>query len=232
VNCAVGGGSVLGVRDKDDGNHAEDANRFEREAASGWNSKAARSSIDGAIEDLSRRDGASDRCPRVLIDGHCNVLWHSSEAERILRPPMPLTIAGRKLHANGASGGQNWASFIENLERDGDRILLTGKEPGTWVLLRCWISRHEGQRLVYIKCITSWPFRDVSTSGLAADFGLTRTECIVLDEFARLRKPEQIAEKLKVSLSTVRSHLKQIHTKMAVNSNIQLLRIIRAYTDT
>jgi hypothetical protein len=29
----------------------------------------------------------------------------------------------------------------------------------------------------------------------------------------------------------VRSHLKQIHTKMAVNSGVQLLRITRAYTD-
>ena len=45
-------------------------------------------------------------------------------------------------------------------------------------------------------------------------------------------KPNQIAERLNISVSTVRSHLKQIHTKMSVNSSVHLLRITRAYTDS
>jgi len=67
---------------------------------------------------------------------------------------------------------------------------------------------------------------------MAKDFGLTKSECAVLDSFAHLKKPEQIAEQLNIAVSTVRSHLKQIHTKMSVNSSIQLLRITRAYTDS
>ena len=54
----------------------------------------------------------------------------------------------------------------------------------------------------------------------------------MLDEFARLARPSQIAERLNISLSTVRSHLKQIHTKMSVSSAVHLLRVTRAYTDT
>jgi len=211
---------------------AADAKAPGKVAASAGDSGARGDSLAGALDDFSRRVGVSDHSPRVLIDGNCNVLWMSPEAERMLRPPMPVTISDGKLHANGGFGGQSWASFVENLERDGERILLTGKDPGTWVLLRCWIGRHDGQRLLFVKCVTSWPFRDVSRSGLAADFGLTPTETLVLDEFARLHKPDEIARRLNVSLSTVRSHFKQIHTKMAVNSSIQLLRIIRAYTDS
>ena len=112
-----------------------------------------------------------------------------------------------------------------------ESLLLNGSEPGAWVLLRGWSQRLGEHRVVFLKCSPSWPLRDVASSGLVQDFGLTRSECAVLDEFARLAKPLQIAERLNISISTVRSHLKQIHTKMAVNSSVQLIGITRAYTD-
>jgi DNA-binding CsgD family transcriptional regulator len=184
-----------------------------------------------AVEHFSDRATTLDRSPRVMIDGHCNVVWQTSHAERLLQPPLPLWIKDGRMHASGGDGGRSWPAFVENLGEDGDRLLLTGKVPGAWVLVRGWAARFDGQRLLYLTCALSWPLRDAVSSGLAKDFGLTRSECAVLDEFARLAKPQEIAERLDVSLSTVRSHLKQIHTKMSVNSGVQLMRITRAYTD-
>jgi DNA-binding CsgD family transcriptional regulator len=183
-----------------------------------------------AVEQFSRRAQATDRTPRLLIDGDCNVLWLSPEAERLLQPPLPLWVKGGKVHGTGGAGGKTLQSFIDNIRED-ERLLLASKSAGTWVLVRGWADRIGDQRMIFLKCMTSWPFRDVASSGLAKDFGLTRSECAVLDEFARLAKPDQIAERLGISVSTVRSHLKQIHTKMAVNSNVRLLRITRSYTD-
>lgn len=188
--------------------------------------------VASALERFSRRIAAADRSPRVLVDPHCQVLWRSLGAEDLLQPPMPLWIKGGRVHAIANSGAKTWPSFIENVGEEGGRLLLTGKEAGTWILLRGWAARFEKRRLIFLKCAMSWPFRDVASSGLAEDFGLTRSECAVLDEFARLAKPNQIAERLNISVSTVRSHLKQIHTKMSVNSGVHLLRITRAYTDT
>lgn len=188
--------------------------------------------VASALEHFSRQIAAADRSPRVLVDPHCRVLWESPEAEGLLQPPMPLWIKGGRVHAIAGSGAKTWPSFIENVGEEGGRLLLTGKEAGTWILLRGWAARFEKRRLIFLKCAMSWPFRDVASSGLAEDFGLTRSECAVLDEFARLAKPNQIAERLNISVSTVRSHLKQIHTKMSVNSGVHLLRITRAYTDT
>jgi DNA-binding CsgD family transcriptional regulator len=187
--------------------------------------------VASAVEHFARRARAVDRSPRVLIDGHCNVLWQTADAWRLLQPPLPLWIAGGKVHAAGGSGNRTWPSFIENLGEEGERLLLTGAAACTWVLVRGWAARVDDHRLVFLKCALSWPLRDVATSGLARDFGLTKSECAVLDEFARLAKPNEIAERLDVSVSTVRSHLKQIHTKMSVNSSVQLMRITRAYTD-
>jgi DNA-binding CsgD family transcriptional regulator len=188
--------------------------------------------VAGAVEHFARRARAADRSPRLLIDGDRNVLWQSPDAERLLQPPLPLWLKGGRVHAGGGSGPKTWPAFIENTGEEGDRLLLTGKAASSWVLLRGWAERFDEHRLIFLKCAMSWPFRDVASSGLAKDFGLTRSECAVLDEFARLAKPDQIAERLNISVSTVRSHLKQIHTKMSVNSGVHLLRITRAYTDS
>lgn len=192
----------------------------------------AKDLVANAVEHFARRVRGADRSPQLLIDGECNVLWRSSDAERLLRPPMPLWLKGGRLHAAASAGARSWPSFVETVGEEGERLLLTGKGAGSWVLLRGWGERFGKRRLIFLKCAMSWPFRDVASSGLAKDFGLTRSECAVLDEFARLTKPNQIAERLSISISTVRSHLKQIHAKMAVNSNVHLLRITRAYTDT
>ena len=187
--------------------------------------------VPAALQQFALRAGAADRSPRLLIDGHCNVLWRSPDAERLLQPPMPLWIRSGRLHARQGSGAKAWPSFVESVGEEGERLLLSGPEPGAWILLRGWSQRIGEHRVVFLKCSPSWPLRDVASSGLAQDFGLTRSECAVLDEFARLVKPVQIAERLNISVSTVRSHLKQIHTKMAVNSSVHLIGITRAYTD-
>ena len=188
--------------------------------------------VGAAVEHFSRRARAADRSPRLLIDGQCQVLWQSPDAERLLQPPLPLWLKGGRVHATSGAGAKSWPDFVENIAEEGERLLLTGEAAGTWVLLRGWAERFGAHRLIFLKCALSWPFRDVASSGLAKDFGLTRSECAVLDEFARLTKPSEIAERLNISVSTVRSHLKQIHTKMSVNSGVHLLRITRAYTDT
>jgi len=188
--------------------------------------------VGEAVEHFSRRARAADRSPGVLIDSQCRVLWQSPDAERLLQAPLPLWLKGGRIHASNGAGAKSWPDFVENIGEEGERLLLTGEAAGTWVLLRGWARRFGEHRLIFLKCALAWPLRDVASSGLAKDFGLTKSECAVLDEFARLTKPNEIAERLHISVSTVRSHLKQIHTKMSVNSGVHLLRITRAYTDS
>ena len=158
-------------------------------------------------------------------------MWQSPEAAQLLAPPMPLIIKGNRLQSTVPGGSKRWSDFVDNLGEDGNRLFLTADRASTWVLAQGWAEIRGGERVIFLKFAMSWPFRDVASSGLAEEFGLTKSECAVLNEFARLRKPAQIAERLQISVSTVRSHLKQIHAKMAVNSGVQLLRITRAHCD-
>lgn len=180
------------------------------------------------IAEFLRRFAAEDRTPKLLIDSHCRVLWASHRAEDLLQPPLPLWIEDGIIRAKA---GSPWPAFVENLTELEDRLLLGGETPCSWVLVRGWAEWRNEQRLVFLRCTPSWPLRSVEESGMAADFGLTKAEAAVLDQFARLQKPHQIAEHLRISISTVRSHLKQIHVKLSVNSSVHLLRITRAYSD-
>ena len=69
----------------------------------------------------------------------------------------------------------------------------------------------------------------ISEIDLGAWDQLTNAEARVLKEFAELNSPKQIAADLGVSLSTVRSHLKQIHAKAAVTTSLQLLRLAHTF---
>ena len=183
------------------------------------------------VEHFLNRMAHADHSPKVLVDGDCNILWQSPEATQLLRPPMPLMIKGNRLQSNLPGSSRRWTDFIDNLGENGDRLFLTADGASTWVLAQGWAEERDRERVIFLKFAMSWPFRDVVSSGLAADFGLTRSEAAVLDQFASLKKPAQIAEQLQISVSTVRSHLKQIHAKMGVNSGVQLLRITRAHCD-
>jgi len=64
---------------------------------------------------------------------------------------------------------------------------------------------------------------------MAQAFGLTRAECRVVDALAMMEAPSQIAERLGVSVHTIRTHVRRIYAKLAVRSQMQFMRLTMAY---
>lgn len=169
-----------------------------------------------------------DHRPKLVVDHDQAVLWCCEDAARILDDPMPLYMRKSKLIV---SDDELRAEFIEFLHAVGPRMerkLIRGKAERHWAVVRAW-KPAGWDRAVCIVCSPSLPLRDVVESGLARELKLTRAETRVLKEFAELNSPKQIARKLDVSLSTVRSHLKTIHAKAAVSSSAQLLRLAHTF---
>jgi DNA-binding CsgD family transcriptional regulator len=67
---------------------------------------------------------------------------------------------------------------------------------------------------------------------LRAIFGLTRAEAAVAAEVGNGFSPQEIADKLHVSLPTVRTHLRHIFSRTQVRGQVELVRLLAALPQT
>jgi DNA-binding CsgD family transcriptional regulator len=186
---------------------------------------------DGAADydfdsEFEQRLGLIDARPRIVIDRDRQVLWRSDNAEKLLAPPVPLHLSGGQLTTDAVSTSSALADFIDGIGGDCDSMLLRGESRKHWAMLLAWSPRDRPEDVCLLLNL-SVPLRGVEDSGLARALKLTAAETRVLDRFARLNTPREIASKMGISLSTVRSHLKQIHSKAGVESAVQLTQLVR-----
>lgn len=172
--------------------------------------------------------GWVDARPRIAIDRERRVLWRSESAEWLLSPPVPLRLSDGWLTTDAVTTSNALADFVDGVGRECDSILLRGESRKHWAMILAWSPRDYPDHVCMLLNL-SVPHRGVDESGLAAALRLTATETRVLDQFARLNTPREIAERMEVSLSTVRSHLKQIHAKAGVESAVQLTQLVRGF---
>lgn len=184
--------------------------------------------VDDFEQQFEHMLGALDARPRVVVDRNMIVHWRSDNAARLLTRPFPLTIADGALGAGGGNADAALKEFVEELGSSCDTLLVRREGSRHWAMVIGW-SMPRDPDLVCLLMNLSVPHRGVHESGLARALRLTATETRVLDHFARLNSPREIASEMDISLSTVRSHLKQIHSKAGVVSAVQLTQLVRGY---
>lgn len=170
--------------------------------------------------------GSLDTRPRLIITRDLEVIWQSSNAAPLILPPIPLRLKKGHLEADTGNMSEQLAKFIANVGEECESFLVKGKKHWAMVLA---LSPEKDPNLVFVMLNLSVPSSGVQQSGLAGAIGLTNAEGRVLDKFASLYTPREIAESMNVSLSTVRSHLKQIHSKAGVRSAVELTQFVRGY---
>ena len=180
------------------------------------------------FDEFERMLGTVDARPRVVIDRDMRVVWQSDNAAELLSAPVPLHISAGTVAADTRAANAALSDFIHNLNGDCNSVLLRGQSRRHWAMVLGWCPR-ENPDLVCLLVSLSVPHRGVEESGLARALRLTAAETRVLDQFARLNSPREIAERMNVSLSTVRSHLKQIHSKAGVETAVQLTQLVRGF---
>jgi DNA-binding CsgD family transcriptional regulator len=170
-----------------------------------------------------------DHRPKLVVDHDGSVLWACANAARILAgSAMPLCIRKGKLILDEDELRGEFIEFLRDAGPQPARKLIRSKTKRQWAVVRAWKPDH-WTRAVCLLASPSAPLEDIVASGLAGALKLTKAEVRVLREFAELSAPKQIAHDLGVSLSTVRSHLKQIHTKASVATSMQLLRLTHTF---
>lgn len=165
---------------------------------------------------------------KLAVSPDLEVLWSSRWAGMTLRAPSPLVIERGRLAFPGTRRAEEASRFLVNVGNQLQHHIVRADRKHEWVVLRACrlpLRRH----MIAVICAFSTPCRGVEDSGLAKLLGLTPAETSVLELVARLYKTKQIAENLRISVETVRSHLKQIYVKAEVDSAAQLHRLIGGF---
>jgi len=166
--------------------------------------------------------------PMLVIDRNFNVRWRCDRTNRLLDSAVPLRIVDGQLIVQDELGPGRFKHFIASLDEVPRRFLVRGRGNAHWAMLHAWRNARCGGD-IFMFCTLSIPHCDVENSGIAQDFSLTRAETAVLTLFANLRSPKEIAIDLGVSISTVRSHIKQIYAKTTVQTGVQLHQLVQTY---
>ncbi|KHL26516.1 hypothetical protein PK98_08940 [Croceibacterium mercuriale] len=170
--------------------------------------------------------------PVVVIGEGNEVRWTSSGAERWLRAPAPVFLHAGRL----CFDDQHWRGGVARLrtclEGPERRQILLGDPSGSnWVIIAGWLRQLPDEQVLITTYRMAHPLRQAAHSGLAEQFRLTPAQCAVLDLFAHMLPPRDIAKSLGLTVHTVRSHFKTIHAKTGVRSSMQLLQLVRAFCD-
>lgn len=171
------------------------------------------------------RDGR----PRAAVGHDRSVLWCNPAARRLLVAPSPLVIRDNYLCPAKGVEAEGIDSFLADLESATARLYVMDAEYDRGVLLTAWADTIDGHQVAFVEfALRELPF-DARQSGMAQAFGLTRAECRVVDALAVMEQPSRIAERLGVSVHTIRTHVRRIYAKLAVRSQMQFMRLTMAY---
>ena len=171
------------------------------------------------------RDGR----PRAIVARDRAIVWCNPAARRLLSGSSPLIIRRNHLCAARGVDIEPVDAFLAETGAETARYQVLDAQSERFILLTAWSETVEGAQVSFIEFgMRELPF-DCQESGMARAFGLTKAECRVIDAMAVMEPPARIAERLGVSIHTIRTHIRRIYGKLSVRSQIQFLRLTMAY---
>lgn len=166
--------------------------------------------------------------PIVVVDSEAALLWGNSLGMTVLKSRRLLAQSEQRLVMPTARAQERFERLLRP-DSTVDRLLVRDDATDDWVVIRFLSCQIDDRAAFVLRFAFAEPMIDCHASGLAQHFALTRTEIAVLNRFANIASPEQIARDMRIALATVRSHLKRIYSKTGVKSGRGLMRIVEAF---
>jgi DNA-binding CsgD family transcriptional regulator len=164
----------------------------------------------------------------VLIDAQARTLHANSAAGRLLQRGDLLQVRDGMLEVAGLPDDAAWRGALVGARRGRRALLRLGAAPGSvGVAVVPLLDPETGEHLVTLVVVGRPSIcESLSTQWYARRHDLTQAESGVLELLCGGLKPAQIAQRLGVAVSTVRTHICSIRSKTGVASVGTLLHEI------
>lgn len=173
---------------------------------------------------------ARDVRPRVVINPRRQVLWSNAAAAAMLVSPQPLVLHEERVELSKSIPSEPFEHYLATLGSSPARFLLNDPVAERGMLVTGWLlEQPESAPAIFLEFTLRELPLDARSSGLAAQFGLTKSESTIVDLLALMEPPKAIADRLGVSVNTIRTHIRRIYDKLDISTQAQLMRTVMAY---
>jgi DNA-binding CsgD family transcriptional regulator len=164
---------------------------------------------------------------RFVVDATCRIIAFDPVAARFISKGNIWTIANQTLQAE--TDGNAAATPHAALSAKGTIFIGTSQSDAGDVR---WLasSRKVDDLSFEIRIAESRPFDANRIADLGQLFGISRTEMLVVRAIVNGGNVDMISSKMGLSVNTVRTHIKRIHSKLGIHDTAGLVALCLSYS--
>lgn len=170
---------------------------------------------------------AADHRPRMIVRPDGTLLWANPGAQRLFQDCPGMTVAYDVIHLSDPAHDASFHNFLRGVTTGPQTIALKFEGEASFCVFR-------GHRIAGIDgCCVDVRFASTSHPPSLTDFdhvfGLTASEARIALALYGGQSARDIADEHGISIDTVRSHIRQIYSKIGVSGREQLFRQLDAF---
>lgn len=167
--------------------------------------------------------------PLALVSLDQKLIWANSLAAAVFAAGEPLTVRDGVLTAADKVQAQALRSFFEGLGDASDAWIIKSEDGAPTIIRAHVLHAADGTHAIAINLFSTEPAQRYVWTDFGQAFRLTRAEVEVAKRILEGSAADEAAEKLGVSVETVRTHIRSLYGKLSINSRERLFAMISPF---
>ncbi len=170
----------------------------------------------------------------LVLSAGGRVLFANRQAKAMLEKGRPVRLMDGCLHGKDRAASEELKRAIESISRSGEEVedqelclaQSTAGQEGAIGYLRLLPSVTAGEPVMALFITETGQTNQYGIDALAEAYGLSKAETRILKNLIEAQSPAEVATRLHISVSTVKSHIRKIFHKTNTSRQAELLRLV------
>lgn len=181
----------------------------------------------GALHDVASAWLAADQRPRLVLRSNSRVLWINAGAERLLDECRGIDAVDGAIRLSDPEDDARLHAFLRDTSSAPQTMAVKFEGEDSFCVFRG--RRIAGMDGVCVDVRYSSTHYRPTLADFAPIFGLTASEARTASALYSGQNAREVADERRISVDTVRSHIRQLYSKIGVSGREQLFRQLDAF---